>query len=578
MMLKVFVKQSNASEPITHLFHFNSQANPRGEANAIKDTLATSISAIKATDPNLALAISSALPPTTITNGRATTPKLIAGASSYDDSQLRVDIELQQSLMRKDPTLHQTYEEARRTKPDTITNTQFNSQFWSTRTNLLRAYAVEIRQQRGAYNVLSAVKPRQEDGELKLRISKEQVQLIFNQHPLVKRVYDENVPKLDEKEFWSRFFLSRLFKKLKGERIVDADSTDAIFDRYLDATEKENTGRRLRASHVPHVIDLQGNEENQGGIKSGNQKDFTMRPTSSAKAPIIRMLNSLSEKIMANVAPSDIDPADPMGFDVTSNELILRDLQGDPEENRIILKFKEQYRFFSKDKPDVSGEAALYAKQVPSVILSELQRDLNVSVLKAGVVGGLDLRTAIGVIDESESDDEGDAKLPHVGSKASLIDAQNQVFEGIKQQKTDTTGSNAESDRCGLSLPLFERLALTHATTTEFLRHFWNAFLSGDPDRAEELSKTVETLERSRDRIDAVALDAEKERVEVIRKQKQHIREIWEKTGKKILWKEDSIGGGEDVVREMLTPTLNSLNMASQKYRQALAAEGGDIS
>jgi transcription initiation factor TFIIH subunit 1 len=62
----------------------------------------------------------------------------------------------------------------------------------------------------------------------------------------------------------------------------------------------------------------------------------------------------------------------------------------------------------------------------------------------------------------------------------------------------------------------------------------------------------------------------------MVRKQKQHVREIWEKTGKKIQWKEDSVGGGGDVVREMLMPTLNSLNMASRKYKQALAAEGSD--
>ena len=185
--------------------------------------------------------------------------------------------------------------------------------------------------------MLSAAKPRQEDGELKLRISKEQVQLIFSQHPLVKRVYDENVPKLNESEFWSRFFLSRLLKKLKGERIIESDSNDAIFDKYLNASEEDNRAPRLHAEHVPHVIDIEGNEENQGGTKSGNQKDFTMRPAPSAKAPIIRTLNSLSEKIMANVAPSDIDPSNPIGMDeATFNELALRDLQGDPEENRII--------------------------------------------------------------------------------------------------------------------------------------------------------------------------------------------------------------------------------------------------
>jgi transcription initiation factor TFIIH subunit 1 len=576
-MLKIFVKPPDATEPVTHLFHFNSPTNPRGEANAVKDVLTGLITAVKASDTSLPAVNGTGGVSSALAMASAATSRAKSGVQPwYDDSQLKLDIELQQSLMRKDPSLHKTYEEARRTKPDTISNTQFNSQFWSTRTNLLRAHAVETRQQRGAYNVLSAAKPRQEDGELKLRISKEQVQLIFSQHPLVKRVYDENVPKLNESEFWSRFFLSRLLKKLKGERIVESDSNDAIFDKYLNASEDDNRAPRLQAEHVPHVIDIEGNEENQGGTKSGNQKDFTMRPAPSSKAPIIRTLNSLSEKIMANVAPSDIDPSKPIGMDEANfNELALRDLQGDPEENRIILNVKEQSRFFSSDKSKVSSEAELYAKQRPAEVLSELTTDLDPSVMESDSAGGLDLRNAIGVVNDSDSEDEYEEKTPHVGSKTSLMDAQKQVFEGVKQRRSEIDGSDTKSDLSGLSQSLFDRLTLTHATTIEFLHHFWMAFLSGDPDRAEELSKLVETLERARDRINAVATEATEERNGIIRKQKQHIREVWEKTGKKMHWNSDSVGGGAAVVMEMMEPTMAALDKASREYKKALAEGGG---
>jgi transcription initiation factor TFIIH subunit 1 len=579
VMLKFSVKSSDAPEPAAHTFQFTSPTNPRGEANAIRDVLSGLISSVKASDPAVPAVNGAGGAPAALAIASAMNSKVKPGAQVwYDDSQLKVDIELQQSLMRKDPSLHQTYDEARRTKPETISNTQFNSQFWSTRTNLLRAHAVETRQQRGAYNVLSAVKPRQEDGELKLRISKEQVQLIFSQHPLVKRVYDENVPKLNETEFWSRFFLSRLFKKLKGERIVEADSTDPTFDRYLNASDEDNRGPRLQAEHIPHVIDIEGNEENQGGTKSGNQKDFTMRPASLAKAPIIRTLNSLSEKIMAQVAPSDIDPSNPIGMDETTyNELVLRDLQGDAEENRIILNIKEQSRFFSNNKSKVSSEAALYAKQNPADVLFDLQTDLDPSVMDTDLSGGLDLRKAIGVEDESDSDDDEQEKTTHVGSKGALIDAQKQVFEGIAQRRSEMNGSDVASSLSGLSQSLFDRLTLTHATTTEFLHHFWIAFLSGDPDRAEELSRMVETLERARERINAVAADADDERNKVIVKKKQQIREVWEKTGKKMQWNPDSVAGGAAVVMEMLEPTINSLDKASREYKKALA-EGTDTS
>src|SRR3954470_713664 len=149
VMLKIFVKSPDAAEAVTHLFHFNSATNPRGEANAVKEVLTNLISAVKSNDATVPRANGS---------GPASAAMAIASAVKsgtesnrwYDDAQLKSDIELQQSLMKKDPSLHRTYMESRRTKPDSISDSQFNTQFWSTRTNILRAHAVEANQKRGS--------------------------------------------------------------------------------------------------------------------------------------------------------------------------------------------------------------------------------------------------------------------------------------------------------------------------------------------------------------------------------------------------------------------------------------------
>ena len=568
VMLKIFDKSPDAMESVTHLFHFNSATNPRGEANAIKDALTNLISAVKADDVTVPKATGSGSAPAALAIASAV--KSGSGTNrSYDDAQLKADIEMQQSLMKKDPSLHRTYMESRRTKPDSISDSQFNLQFWSTRTNLLRAHAVETHQKRGEYNVLSAVKPRQVDGELKMNITQEQIQLIFSQHPLVKRVYDENVPKLNETDFWSRFFLSRLFKVLRGEKVTDADSSDPTFDRYLGANNDESRSHQHLAAHIPNIIDLEKNEENQGGNKSGNRQDVHMRPGLPRDVPILRVLNSLSEKIMAHVAPSDINPAQPIGMDEeTWNSLALRDLEGDSEENRIILKVTEQSHFFSNEKSQTSTEAKQYAKQVPAEVLYDLQTDIDPTLMDSDAVGGLNLQIAIGVDDQSDSEDED--KVNHVGSKASLLDAQKQIFQGIKARRTELDGTSSESSLSGLSQNLFERLTLTHATTTEFLHHFWEVFLSGDAERAGELAKMKETLNRAMDRINAVAADAEKERQDSIVKHRKHIMEVYEKSKKKIKWDVSSVGGGEKVVREMMVPTIKTLEKASKEYKKAL--------
>ena len=587
VMLKIFAQPPGSAAPDTHVFSFTSPVNARGEADAIKDALSKAIQSVKTGNPTPAAPggegapISAAM---AIASAVSSTPGAGRDANSiYDDERLKSDLELQQSLFKANPSLSKTFVESQRTKPDSISSSQFTSQFWSSRVHLLRAHAIERSQTRGAYNVLSTIKPKTVDNAIRLSISKEQIQLIFSQHPLVKQVYDENVPRLTEETFWSRFFQSRLFKKLKGERILESDPTDLVLDRYLQHDDEAERNRRLLASHIPHIIDVEGNEENHSQRK-GNQPDLTMRPTSVDKVPIIRTLNTLSEKIMSHVTPNDVDPSEPIGMDEeTFNSLALRDLQGGAEENRVILNIKDQSRFFSGNQGDgVSADALLYAKQEPDQVLRSLRADLT----RTGI--DINLETAIGVNDDSSDSgsDDDQPKQGHVGSKASLRAATAQMFAAIAQQRSQSDDLSASgfstvetSYTADLSTSIFDRLSLTHATTTEFLHHFWLAFLSGDPARAEEIVKLVETLERAMDRIKAVADDAEAERMKEVERVKKQVREHFERTQRKLRFDPEAIKGGAKAVNQLMGPTIQAIKVAIGKYKQALAEEGGmDVS
>ena len=585
-MLKIFAQAPGNPTPDTHVFSFTSTTAARVEADALKDALSKAIQTAKsgnalpgtpdgAGSSSAAMAIASA-----VSSGRSTKGESDAW---YDDSKLKQDVELQKSLLMANPSLSKTFMESLRTKPESISSSQFTSQFWSSRVHLLRAHAIEKNQTRGAYNVLSSIRPTTVDNEVKLSISKEQIQLIFNQHPLINRVYDENVPKLNEKDFWARFFQSRLFKKLKGERITDADPTDNILDKYLQYDDDAERAKRLMAAHVPHTIDVEGNEANHSQRK-GNQPDLTMRPTSIDRVPIIRTLNALSEKILSHVAPNDVDPSLPIGVDEeTFNELVLRDLQGDAEENRVILNIKDQSRFFNSDKETgLSADALLYAQQDPTRVLQSIQLDL------ARVSSSTNLSTAIGVDSESDSsdDDTSNPKKPHVGSKSSLSAATSQMLSLISAQRAqhdDLTVSSSgfstsqQSSTFGLSPLIFERLSLTHATTTEFLQHFWSAFLSGDAARAPEVSKLIETLNRAMDRIKAVAADAEAERNKEVEERKKKVQEFYERTGRKAKMNLESIKGGAAAVNGLLAPTVKAIGVARKEYERALKEQGGDL-
>ncbi|KAK0651379.1 hypothetical protein B0T16DRAFT_386822 [Cercophora newfieldiana] len=574
VILKIFKKPPSPNETTSesYLFQFTSPTDARSEANAIRDFLSTLISGARGNDPGV---------PKPAANGdggsgaMAMANAVISKPPAMlwsDDKSLKADLKLQRALMEQNEELGQTYADARATKPDSISDAAFNDQFWATRINLLRNYAIELNQLRGQYNVLSVVKPRMENDEFKLSIKPEQIQLIMKQYPLVRRIYDENVPKISEGEFISKFFLSRLYKKLRGERVTENDESYPMFDKYIDNESWMGWTSSFSPQNIPHIIDVEANEENQGGFKSGNRQDVEMRPRRNV--PVIKTLNSLSEKILNGVAPSDHNiSAAASNQDGTIDEsvfqaLALRDLQGDAAADRIRLNAREQSQFFADQLSRPSAEALAYEKQIPSEVIFEVQADLE--TLDEDGAGGIDLHRSIGVDEDSESDGEATtAKHLHVGSRASRKAAQDQILEGMAKQRASIYTANGHDDAAGIikspmAIPpdITQRCYLTNATTTEFLKQFWDAFLSGDAARTQELAYYVESLKRSQARIDALASEAEKVRQELVEHRKKEMKEIFRKTGRKTRWV--NIGGGREAVLALFEATMASLNSAQK--------------
>ncbi|KAK8215378.1 RNA polymerase II transcription factor B subunit 1 [Zalaria obscura] len=595
--LKVVVQPAGAAAPENHVFSFTSKDAARAEQEAITETLRNAIATLKSTQNTQARPTPAATPgatpgPTGDGAGQSAAMAIAQAVSSgaskatdgwYDDARLKADFELQKSLLDSNPALRQRFNEARRDKPESISITQFTTQFWSSRLHLLRAHAIEKAQAQGDYNVLPEIKfkrvPAERDGEpdkLMLNLAKEQVKLIFKQYPIVREAYNENVPQMDQNAFWSRFFMSRLLKKLKGQKITDDDPPDPIFDRYLNYKERgpANIG------YIPHFIDLEGNEQNHSQ-RQGNRPDETMRPGSFEKVPILRILNNLSEKMLSQVAPADGQAHAPIGMDEESyNELVLRDLAAEASDNRVVLNIKDQQRFLAGEQDNqLSAEAVQYAKEDPKEVLSLLQADIGPVALASDAAGGLRLEQAIGVqSDSDDSDDEmngqtnGSApkkKALRTGSKAAITGAVEDITSSIRTRRLATSGDPASFR--GLSQPTYDTLTMTNNTTIEFLHYFWSLFLSGDSSRTNELARLVETLDKSVDRINAVAATAEEERQRSVDMLKQQMQAANPKSNKRRRLELDleSIGGGKKVVEEMINPTIKALLMATQQYRKA---------
>ncbi|CAI9637062.1 rna polymerase ii transcription factor [Alternaria burnsii] len=498
---------------------------------------------------------------------------------NYDDAKLLADTSLQMSLLNSSPALRQRFDRALAEKPDSVGVLQFSMQFWSTRVHMLRSHATERSQSTGTYNVLSVIKSKSVNGTLMLSLTKEQIELLFRQHPVVQKAYNENVPQLSEGDFWERFFHSRLMKKLKGERIQEKDVLDPKLDKYLTYDETMDNQDLLAAS-IPNFINIEANENNHSQ-KQGNRPDFTMNPTNYEKAPILRVLNRMSEKMMKEVPPSDSSRHGPAGLDEeTYKELQLRDLQRADDDNRVVLRVQDQSRFFSAGQSvHTSTSAATYTKRTPAQALSTLQHDLRKFSSDDGKVLSVDLRSTIDIDDESSSDEEGSApKKTKVGSKSARSAASSQIIAAVKKRhlhnddysSSKSIPTSERAKELHVSEAVLDNLTMTHNTTVEFLHYFWSVFYSGDPDRANEIARLIETLDKSLDRIKAVADMAEADRAARIEHARKENEFANQRERKKRKFDPEAIRGGAKAVNQIVDPLLRAIDAARSQYQKAL--------
>jgi transcription initiation factor TFIIH subunit 1 len=569
VMLKIFAQTPGQSEPVAHVFTFTSTNDPRGEANGIKEALASVIQAQKAAQnaaANGAGGQSAAMTIAHAVSGGGRTLNLWE-----DDERMKADAKLQQSLLKTNPELEKTFNEALKFKPESLTDAQFRAQFWSSRVHLLRAHALSRSQSKGSFNVLAGIKR----GEEKLSLRQDQIRAIFEQYPVVRELYDDLVPKRvpNEAEFWSRFFQSQLHQKLRGLRF---DPTKELRDSLIDTDKyllhEKVTGLRPTATelHIPKFIDLEGNEENQKNY--GNRPDFDLRPQSLDKTPVIRRLNAISEKLMKAVRPSDVEASAPIGMTETAYEqLKLHDLEGTPEQERIVLNIRDQSRFFADSQTNQNGvvDDNPFRDLDPVTAVKDVSSDVAKHFAQPGV-GIIPIPDVEDTYNEENDDDDDDDETNE--PNGALI-ASEHIISLITANRNHTASVPESSN---LSADLYERLTLTHATTVEFLRQFWSAFLSGDGSRANEVSSLVESLNRALDRINVIAEDAEKERQAEITKLKQRMLERYQKTGRRRELNLESVkSGGSKVVRELLAPITKSLGTAVEAYREAFEEQAG---
>lgn len=181
-----------------------------------------------------------------------------------------------------------------------------DKEFWAhpARAALLRAERMARAQRRGRNARIADPRPTNDaEGNLSISLSADLVKDVFEQYPLVAKAYGELVPsELDEQSFWTRYFQSRLYHRLRtsarsaaSEHITRADP---LFDQYLAdvVDDSEPVPRRNYDVHEP-FLDLGATELDHE--ETGNTQDFTMRAGyNRSHLPLLRHFNTHSTSLL----------------------------------------------------------------------------------------------------------------------------------------------------------------------------------------------------------------------------------------------------------------------------------------
>ncbi|ODQ81008.1 hypothetical protein BABINDRAFT_6860 [Babjeviella inositovora NRRL Y-12698] len=459
MMLKVVSKGPEDPETlVTTVFSFNH----RPTMNNIRDALQQIISRQKTViQPGLSPAPGDATQANDApANGSLGT---FSSTDSLTEAKLLRNHTLQQKLLRAQPALFTAFQET------VIKGGLHPDEFWSTRIHLLRTFALESSQRRGPYNVLSTIKTvATSDNQVNVSISIDKIQAIFEQYPVVRKAYDENVPKLSEGEFWTRFFCSKLFRKLKGEKIGVYDKGDLILDKYclinLDYLEKEDEEDE---EHIPRFLDLEGNKDDNSQ-KLGNGPDVTMKGDNNPEIVLIlRSMNKLSTKIVSNCVPHG-ETFEELEKE-KEEELEFKDLEETQPMSYIELHVNSQH---NSNSSKTDTEVTIADADKVDAGLPEFKEKM-----KDYFTTELDLTELYSAPSRKRSAEEAfkdtiqmiKANTKQLKQTWNVTSVES-LFSGVSvvNVTTDIDSSLPDAD--------LETLRLTQATSMEFLKHFWVNF------------------------------------------------------------------------------------------------------
>ncbi|WPK26998.1 hypothetical protein PUMCH_004369 [Australozyma saopauloensis] len=422
---------------------------------------------------------------------------------SLSSAELLKNKALQEKLLREDRMLRSIFMES-------VIKFKLNpGVFWSSRINQLRTYALTISQHRGPYNVLSTIKPvATSENQVNVNVTRDTINEIFETYPVIRRAHNELVPKkLSEGEFWSRFFNSKLFRRLRGDKVNNSNTRgDVIIDKYLDddpgSVEAENLNGSTHQfeddKRVNKTIDLLGNEVDNSQ-KLGAAPDFTMKFSNQNDKKdnqlgrgeggsdrkenemiiLMRNMNKLSSKMVSYTSgetPQSLHSKETL--DEIERELVISDLNEAEDVGYVELNmdFESARYSLQSDQPVVPSSDSLTKEKTKSFLES------NIFILSHG---GIDL---------SDTYNKNTEEIHRASQDISALVKHNFRVYKLLHNLRDSLSSGPPL----IPEDQIQELITFNMTLVEFLLHFWNLLFNlGNPGVIKKLFATLRTCQTS---------------------------------------------------------------------------------
>lgn len=376
------------------------------------------------------------------------------------------------------------------------------AEFWEGREDLILAASADEGQRKGRSSEMVDPRPEtSEGGEVTVKITPTLIREIFEEYPSVLRAYGDNVPNpLDEQQFWTRYFQSKLFNRNRttNRAAVNTIKDDKIFDLYLGEEDDNLEPQNLQVDHIYRLLDLAATEQDQHEVT--NQAEYTMRAGGQrASLPLMRRFNEHSERLLnaslgnntAKRPRMALDPGNAGARNAYYDDIVLDDLNATAKEDRIMLEMQDRTKVATGLESAV--EESETDRTEASLVLQRTKREFE----------------------------NWQPNLPEFTvDTAAITDTMRDITINIRRKAE----RNSRESQSSAAFPehFLRQLTTLQSSSNEFLRQFWSAILppkasdakSTPAARAAKAARMKEYLDKVEEKVQGILKQARKEGIE----------------------------------------------------------------